>query len=429
MKRRWLTDISRLAMILAAAGLITGCASTAHGAVVQADKPRLTSDAGAGEMAKQVDGNSAFAIDLYHALRQDGDGNLFYSPYSISIALAMTYAGARTETESEMAATLHYRLPQERLHPVFNALDMALTSQESGEGEDAFQLNIANAIWGQEGFKFLPAFLDTLAENYGAGLRTMDFAQAEAARQTINDWVSEQTKGKIEDLIPKGYLDSLVRLVLTNAIYFNGKWVLPFEKDSTHDGPFTRLDGSEVTVPMMSQTAEFDYAAGDGYQAIELPYRDSTMAMLFVLPEEGRFEEMEAAFSAGSVDDIVEDLSAQQIHLTLPKFTFESEFDLSTILAQMGMPLAFRPPGPGGADFSGMTGQRDLYISAVLHKAYVAVDEEGTEAAAATAVIMKLTAAMPEPLVQMTLDRPFLFLIRDRDNDTILFVGRVLDPS
>ncbi len=429
MKRRWFTDMSRLAMIFTAAGLVAGCASTAHGVVVQADKPRLASDAGAGEIAKQVDGDSAFAIDLYHALRQGGDGNLFYSPYSISIALAMTYAGARTETESEMAATLHYRLPQERLHSAFNALDTVLTSQGSGEGEDAFQLNIANAIWGQEGFKFLPTFLDTLAENYGAGLRTVDFAQAEAARQTINGWVSEQTKDKIEELIPKGYLDSLVRLVLTNAIYFNGKWVLPFEKDSTHDGPFNRLDGSEVTVPMMSQTAGLDYAAGDGYQAIELPYRDSNMAMLFVLPEVGRFEEIEAAFSAGSVDAIVKDLSAQQVHLTLPKFTFESEFDLSTTLAQMGMPSAFRSPGSGGADFSGMTGQRDLFISAVLHKAYVAVDEEGTEAAAATAVIMKLTAAMPGALVRMTLDRPFLFLIRDRDSGTILFVGRVLDPS
>jgi serpin B len=320
-------------------------------------------------------------------------------------------------------------LPQERLHPAFNALDTALTSQGSEEGEDAFQLNIANAIWGQEGFKFLPAFLDTLAKNYGAVLRTLDFGQAESARQTINGWVSEQTKGKIEELVPKGYLDSLVRLVLTNAIYFNGKWVLPFEKDSTRDGPFTRLDGSEVSVPMMSQTARFDYTAGDGYQAIELPYRDSNMAMLFVLPKAGRFEEMEATLSSSSVDAIVEDFSAQQVHLTLPKFTFESEFDLSTTLAQMGMPSAFRPPGPDGADFSGMTGQRDLYISAVLHKAYVAVDEEGTEAAAATAVIMKLTSAMPDPLVQMTLDHPFLFLIRDRDSGTILFVGRIMDPS
>jgi len=429
MKRRWFTDMSRLAMILAAAGLVAGCAGTAHGAVVQADKPRLTSDAQPGEIAKQVDGNSAFAFDLYHALCREGDGNLFYSPYSISVALAMTFAGARTETESEMAATLHYRLPQERLHPAFNTLDTALTSQGSGQGEGAFQLNIANAIWGQEGFEFLPAFLDTLAENYGAGLRTVDFAQVEAARRIINGWVSDQTQGKIEELIPEGYLDPLVRLVLTNAIYFNGKWVLPFEKEGTRDGPFTLLDGSEVTVPMMSQTAGFDYAEGDGYQAIELPYRDSNMAMLFVLPEAGRFEEVEATFLAGSVGAIVEDLSAHQVHLTLPKFSFESEFDLSATLALMGMPSAFRQPGPGGADFSGMTGRRDLYISAVLHKAYVAVDEEGTEAAAATAVIMKLTAALPEATVQMTLDHPFLFLIRDRDSGTLLFVGRVLDPS
>jgi len=411
------------AIVLILASLMVGCAGTAKADLLQSDKPRLASDAADAEMAELVAGNSAFAFDLYQRLRQEGDGNLFYSPVSISLALAMTYAGARGETEEQMAATMHYTLPQERLHPAFNALDTALTSYD---GADAFQLNIANAIWGQEGYKFLPAFLDTLAENYGAGLRTLDFVkETEAARKTINNWVSDQTEEKIQDLIPQRVLNDAVRLVLTNAIYFNGKWALTFEKKDTHDGPFTLLDGSTVSVPMMSQTKTFKYAEGDGYQAVELPYRDSNMAMLFVLPETGRFEEIEAVFSAESVTAITESLTPQLVKLFVPKFTFESEFNLSETLIEMGMPTAF-----GNADFSGMTGDRDLFISKVLHKAFVAVDEEGTEAAAATAVIMELGAALdPEQSVLMKLDHPFLFLIRDNSSGTVLFIGRVLNPE
>ena len=417
-------QILRLTIVLILVSLIGGCAGTAKGAL-QSDKPRLTSDATDAETAELVVGNSAFAFDLYQRVREEQDGNLFYSPYSISLALAMTYAGARGETEQQMATTMHYTLPQERFHPAFNALDTALTSCGDDKDKDAFQLNIASAIWGQEGYKFLPTFLDTLAENYGAGLRTLDFVnKTEAARQTINDWVSEQTEEKIQDLIPKGMLDPMVRLVLTNAIYFNGKWVLPFEKNNTRDEAFTLLNSDTVSVPMMSQIGNFEYAEGNGYQAVELPYRDSNVAMLFILPEAGRFEEIEGMFSAGSVIAITEDLTPQQVRLFVPKFTFESEFNLSETLIQMGMPAAF-----GNADFSGMTGNRDLFISDVVHKAFVAVDEEGTEAAAATAVIMKLGASMIEDAILMKLDRPFLFLVRDNDTGTILFIGRVLNPE
>jgi serpin B len=415
----------RLATVLILVSLTAGCAGTAKGALLQSDKPRLTSDATDAETAELVVGNSAFTFDLYQRLSEEQDGNLFYSPYSISLALAMTYAGARGETEQQMAATMHYTLPQERLHPTFNALDTTLTSYGDDEDEDAFQLNVANAIWGQEGYEFLPTFLDTLAENYGAGLRTVDFvSETEAARQAINDWVSDQTAEKIQDLIPKGMLNSMARLVLTNAIYFNGKWVSPFEKSNTHDEPFTLLDGSTVSVPMMSQVESFKYAEGNGYQAVELPYRDSNVSMLFILPEAGRFEEMEGAFSAEFVTAITESLTSQQVRLFAPKFTFESEFKLAETLIQMGMPAAF-----GNADFSGMTGNRDLFISDVLHKAFVAVDEEGTEAAAATAVTMMETARMIEDAILMKLDRPFLFLIRDNDTGTILFIGRVLNPE
>jgi serpin B len=286
---------------------------------------------------------------------------------------------------------------------------------------------VANAIWGQEGYEFLPEFLDLLAEQYGAGLRTLDFGQdPEGAAETINNWVSEQTEGKIENLISPGLLNAMVRLVLTNAIYFNGNWAFQFEEEFTKDEPFTLLDGSTVTVPMMSQTESFLYAEGDGYQALAMPYLGAPVSMLFVLPAEGQFAEIEGMFSTGLLDGISADLVNQPVELTVPKFTFESEFNLSQTLADMGMPSAFG----GEADFSGMTGDRDLFISDVVHKAFVAVDEEGTEAAAATAVIMAEMAAAPmEDAVIMRLDRPFLFLIRDDDTGTILFAGRVLNPE
>ncbi len=399
--------------------------SVSAGEVIRSEKQRLTSlDVPGDDLAELEAGNSAFAFDLYQMLSGEQGGNLFYSPYSISLALAMTYAGARSVTEEQMAETLHYTLPQERLHSAFNALDTALTGYD-GEDEDGFQINIANAIWGQEGYEFLSAFLDTLAENYGAGLRTQDFVnEAEAARQTINRWVSDQTEEKIKDLIPQGALGAATRLVLTNAIYFNGKWVTPFEKSKTHDDTFNLMDRSTVTVPMMTQTGWIEYAEGVGYQAAALPYRGADMAMVFVLPEEGRFAEIEAAFSPELLASIMESFESQQVKITVPKFTFESALSVAETLIEMGMPSAFR-----GADFSGMTGNRDLFISDVLHKAFVAVDEEGTEAAAATAVIMELSAIIEEPAVVMKLDRPFVFVIRDNSTGTILFVGRVLTPE
>jgi serpin B len=394
------------------------------GAVIRSEKQRLQPpEAAAGDLAELVAGNTAFAFDLYEVLRQEGQDNLFYSPYSISLALAMTYAGARGETASQMAETLHYTLSQPQLHPAFNVLDQALTSSDNLE-EDGFQLRIANAIWGQQGYEFLPTFLDALAENYGAGLRTVDFVEAaERVRQTINKWVSDQTEEKIQDLIPPGTLNELTRLVLTNAIYFNGKWVTPFDTKGTRDRDFHLLDGSTVSVLMMTQSGRIQYMAGEGYQAAALPYRDSNMAMLFLLPAEDRFDEIEAQLSSGFLTSIAKAFEAQRVRITMPKFSFESSFNLTEALVGMGMPDAFQD-----ADFSGMTGNRDLFISNVLHKAYVAVDEEGTEAAAATAVIMELTAMRDEP-IDMKIDRPFLFLIRDNDTGTILFVGRVLNPQ
>jgi len=396
--------------------------------VLKSDKERITSpDVSTSEQALLVEGNSAFAFELYQALKGE-EGNLFYSPYSISLALAMTYAGAHGETAEQMADTLQFLLDQDKLHPAFNWLDAELAKRgEGAEGKDGegFRLNIVNAIWGQKDYEFLSAFLDILAENYGAGLRILDFiTETEQSRLTINDWVSDQTEGRIEDLIPQGAIDEWTRLVLTNAIYFNAAWEYPFDEDITADGLFYLLDGGQITVPMMRQMESFGYTEGEGYQAIELLYDGGELSMVILLPEAGEFEAFEEGLQAQQVSDIISDLQPTEVALTMPQFEFDSEFSLKDTLAGMGMPIAFS----SAADFSGMTGKPELFISDVVHKAFVAVDEAGTEAAAATAVITKLTA-VPEPPVEVTIDRPFIFLIRDIETGAILFVGRVLNPG
>jgi serpin B len=425
------TKVKKLLLCSIVASLVLGltaCAQPVTGAMIQSDRERESSpDVEEAELATLVDGNSGFAFDLYRALSEEDD-NLFFSPYSISLALAMTYAGAHSDTAQQMADTLRFVLSQGRLHPAFNSLDIKLSQRgEGAKGKDGegFRLHIVNAIWGQEGYKFLSDFLDVLAENYGAGLRPLDFANApEESRMTINNWVSDQTEGRIEDLIPQGLINTLTRLVLTNAIYFNAAWQHPFNEDATEDGPFYLLDGGEVTLPMMKQTESFSYAEGDGYQAIELPYDGRELSMVVLLPRAGQFKAFEDSLDAQQVDAILNQLERRRVALTMPEFEFESSFGLKEALAAMGMPVAFSAE----ADFSGMTGNRDLYIADVVHKAFVSVDEAGTEAAAATAVVMELTA-LPGTPVELTVDRPFVFLIRDIETGAILFVGRVVAPG
>jgi serpin B len=406
---------------------LAACPHASAGELIKSDKPRETApDVSTSSLATLVEGNSEFAFNLYQALKEE-EGNLFYSPYSISLALAMTYAGARGETEQQMADTLSFSLPQDELHPVFNALALELDSRgEGAQGKDGegFRLNIINAIWGQRDYTFLDEFLDLLATDYGAGLRVLDFIGApEESRVIINDWVAEQTEDRIENLIPQGLINTMTRLVLTNAIYFNAAWEYPFEEDYTSDGVFHPLDGSEVTVPMMHQTESFGYTEGDGYQAVELPYDGGELSMVILLPAPGQFETFEEALDFEQANAIINALGRKEVVLTMPKFEFESEFSLGETLAALGMPVAFS----GNADFSGMTGTRDLYIADVVHKAFVSVDEAGTEAAAATAVVMEMSA-MPET-VEVTIDRPFIFLIRDIETGAILVVGRTLNPA
>ncbi|MGC9467974.1 MAG: serpin family protein [Anaerolineae bacterium] len=407
-----------------------GQAQSGQIVLAASDESRVTNpEVPSEDLAALIEGNQAFALDLYHYLAQISDGDLFLSPHSITAALAMTYAGARGETEAEMAETLHFNLPQDRLHPAFNALDQALSQRgEGAEGKDGegFRLHIVNALWGQKDYEFQQAFLDVLARNYGAGLRLVNFIEdAEAARQTINEWVSDQTEGRIEDLIPQGALDALTRLVLTNAIYFNAAWAEPFEERQTEQAPFYLLDGTTVEVPMMHQTTPFDYAAGEGYQAVALPYDGHELSMVILLPDTGEFTEFEQSLDSETLTAILEDFERQRLILSMPRFEMRSKFSLTDALTALGMPTAFTEE----ADFSGMTGNRELMITDVFHQAFVSVDEEGTEAAAATAVVVGLTSAMPGEPVEMTIDRPFIFLIRDNQTGAVLFVGRIFNPA
>ena len=407
--------------------LLSACGPSPSASIAQSDLQRVTApDAPPGDIQALVENNNIFAFDLYRSL-QAQDGNLFYSPYSISLALAMTYAGARGATESQMAQTLPF-LPQDQLHPAFNALDLQLAERgkAASDEETPLQLNIANAVWAEQTYPFLQSFLDTIALNYGAGIRLADFInQYEAVRKEINNWVSDQTEDKIKDLIPEGVLDTNTRMALVNAIYFKADWLHPFDADSTRDAPFHLLDGSEVTVPMMNQGTFIPYAKGDGFQAIELAYQGETAAMDVIVPDEGRFEEVESSLDYETASDGLGSLQPTSVSLGLPKFKFESAFGLADQLKALGMTDAF---DPDQADFTGMSERNDLYISAVVHKAFVAVDEKGTEAAAATAVIVGVTSA---PLfdVTLTIDRPFIFLIRDIPTGQILLVGRVLNPA
>ena len=431
-KRYWIrgTFVSLVVLVSAtvASGL-AGCAapgpigSVVKADVVRSDKPRLPAPSpDEARVTELVEGNTEFAFDLYQELFNEEE-NLFYSPYSLSTALAMTYAGARGETERQMAQALHYTLPQAQLHPAFNALDQALAGEGEGEDGEAPRLDIVNAIWGQQGYAFLDAFLDTIAENYGAGLRLVDFGQTKKARRAINQWSSDQTGRRIQDLLPPGVINGETALVLTNAIYFKAAWMFPFAEGRTYDGTFTLLDGGQVTVPMMEQSASLGYAERPGVRAVELPYAGGELSMVIVLPESGTFEDLAQGLDAGELDAILSEIEPMGVRLTMPKFRFDAGFDLKDALMELGMVDAF-----GDADFSGMDGTHELFIREVCHKAFISVDEAGTEATAASAVVMERKGG-PHVEQEFRLDRSFLFLIRDIETGAILFLGHVVNPA
>jgi serpin B len=378
-----------------------------------------------GELEELVRGNTRFACDLFGRIRGT-ERNIFLSPHSISTALAMTYAGARGTTEQQMAGVLHFTLPQDRLHNAFNALDLELAKRPQAVEKDGFKLNICNAAWGQKDFPFLPDYLDILAVHYGSGLMALDFSNfPEESRNTVNNWVYEQTEERIKDLLPPGSITPFTTLVLTNAIYFKAGWLYTFEEKDTVNAPFYSLDGSSVTVPMMSIVESYGYAEESGYyQAVEILYKGEEVSMLILLPASGRYREFEASFNADFLQEIYGKISYRGVELKMPRFTFEWKASLVEILETLGMTDAFIS---GLADFSGIDGLKDLYIADVIHQSFVSVDEAGTEAAAATGVVIEYTSVPTG--IPMTVNRPFIFLIRDKVTGAVLFLGRLLNPE
>ena len=367
-----------------------------------------------------VEGNTAFALDLYQKLR-GASGNLFFSPYSISTALAMTYGGARGNTEAEIARTLHFTAGQTELHPAFAELAATLNDVQT-KGDVA--LHVANSLWPQDDYRFLETFLELCRRCYGIIITPVDYKHdPEGARAQINGWVEKKTNDKIRNLLLPPHVTPSTTLILVNAVYFKGNWASQFDKACTEDAPFRTNATDSVTVPIMAQTEEFSFARGRGIQVLSMPYVGDDLSMVIFLPDavEG-LGALEDQLSTKFLEFWMDRVYETKVHVFLPRFKLTGAFELRDTLESLGMVDAF-----GGADFSGMTGQRDLFISDVIHKAFVDVNEDGTEAAAATAVAM--TRSIPPPPPTFRADRPFLFMIRDNATAGILFLGRVVDPA
>lgn len=379
---------------------------------------------GGEENARQdplVDGNTTFALDLYQQLRSK-QGNLFFSPYSISSALAMTLAGARERTLEQMIQTLRLPPDAEEIHARFKELAGRLT--EIGENSGS-QLKIANALWPQKGYRLARKFTNLVRKAYGVRIKALDYADGEAARAVINEWVDEKTESKIQDLIGPGVLDSLTRLVLVNAIFFKGTWEHTFDPGQTTEEAFTPAIGEEVMAKMMRQKDSFRYGETDDLQIIELPYSGKELSMLVLLPKAvDGLARLEETLTTENLAGWMGALAETEVRVWLPAFEISFPFRLDETLIALGMTDAFT----GKADFSGMEKTRELYLGAVLHKAFVAVNEEGTEAAAATAVVMQ-TKSIEFMSVEFRADHPFLFLIRENHTGTILFIGRLVNPE
>ena len=405
-----------VALFFAVALLFSGCIE-AVAPVAEADDSQAT-EAGVAEL---VSGNNQFAFDLYHKLNESTSGNIFFSPWSISSALGMTYEGARSTTAEEMKNTLHFPENDLTRRSSFASLYNTLN-----KGEKPYALHTANALWAEQDFKFLDSFFETTRKYYLSEIRNMDFRNnADASRKEINSWVEQQTHNKIKDLIPSGFITPLTRLVLTNAIYFKGNWLTQFDEKNTTEADFLANDMQTVKVQMMSLTgekAEFPYAETDELQLLELPYSGEEISMLLILPKES-MDLVENSLNVDKLKELNAMLSKQRVDVFIPKFKFETKYFIAKDLAEMGMPTAFSL----AADFSGMTGQKDLAIDQVIHQAFVEVNEEGTEAAAATAVIMR-ELAVPDYKV-FRADHPFIFIIKENSTDQILFMGKVANPA
>lgn len=385
------------------------------------------------EAAAAVRALNALGADLYRIITIGSGDNTVISPASILVALAMTRAGALGATASQMDEALHLTdggATGESVHRALNALTAALDSRNAEftvDGETAsVELNVTNSLWGQRGMSWKAPFLDVLAGEYGAGMRTVDYAtDTEGARVAINDWVSDSTQDRIPELLDRGVLTPDSRLTLVNAIYMKAQWLNPFVETATTDKDFTTLDGDSVSVPMMAGSLRTLYSSGAGWQAVQLPYVGGELAMTVLVPDAGSFADVEQRLGGGVLDEAVAGLAEAQVNLRLPRFDIDQKFELTPAMQALGMVDAF---DGGRADFSAMTDDAKLFIAFIIHQANITVDEKGTEAAAATAVGMSETSA-PGLMVDLSVDRPFLYAVRDVPTGAVLFLGRVTNPA
>lgn len=391
------------------------------GEILTVDLPLWSGEVAENDISNVTKRDRLFGFDLLSA--SGSDENLMISPYSIATALSMVYAGARGKTADEISSVLRLDVDEEVLHQARNLIESSLKEGD----EEAFTVSPVNSVWGQGGYPFLEGYLSLLSSYYGAGLRLVDFAnEADEAREMINDWVEEVTNDRIKDLIAPGVLNEMTRLVLVNAIWFKAAWEEPFEAEYTNPGEFTLSDGVKVSVPMMKGTKTAEYADSDSFVALRLSY-EGDASMVIVLPKSGSLADFLNG-NRGGLEEI--SWRRSSVDVTIPKFEFETDMGLKTLLSSMGMPTAFVPPvGAEGADFTGIVDVRELFISEVVHKTFVAVDEAGTEAAAATAVVFEDTSA---PIVDdeavFTADHPFLFWIEQDSTGEMLFLGQMVDP-
>jgi serpin B len=419
--------IGLLAIVMLLVGL-SGCSapeSMASSKLARATNPSVSQ----AELDAVVAGINATAFGLYQGL-DEARGNFCYSPYSASRVVAMAYAGANGETEQAIAQALGFTLPQDRLHVTFNALDFRLAGysfRSEEQGERGFGLVVAQSIWAltssdvSRATSFLPEFLDVLAENYGAGVRYLKKRAPDESRTIVNSWLVEQTGGRLDRLIPIGAIKASTTMLLADAVLFDSPWLHPFDPTQTRDGTFNRLDGSQITVPMLEQTRAFAYAQQEQVQAVAMPYAGDQVTMVILLPEAGQFAEFASSMSIDGVDTLLANMETASVHLAMPRFDYETYVRLGSALARLGMLI-----GAAGADFSGMDGTTALFVDDLYHKTLMSVGEAGTgEVVAPSASAGAATSAS----VQVTVDRPFLFLVRDTETGLILFMGHVLDPS
>jgi serpin B len=430
------TILSLALIFLASILLVVSCGTSTRaveGEFSYSDVERdLSPNVTPAEIDELVADNRHFAFDLYNWLIQSND-NLIYSPWSISVALSMAYAGAEGQPKTDMAGVLHFNLDDETLHAAFDAIDLELdeiASVEPGYGEEEavpFTLNTANSLWVQEDLELNPDFLDILSLDYGAGVGRVDF-QTDPVRsaEVVNDWIADKTEDKITDALSPESLSENTILLIINAIYFLANWENQFKPDVTEDDVFHTFADGDVTVPMMSQQEHFRYSEGDGWQAVELPYIGRGASMLILLPESEEYTRVEGMLDQSFLAEIKDGMEYEDVRLTMPKFEFRSHLNLGDTLREMGMESAFEygfdsmlavpPPNP-------------VAIDEVIHEAFISVDEEGTEAAAVTIVEMDVTSAPMQEPVEFTVDHPFIFLITESSTDTILFMGRVMNPA